>query len=137
MYIESAIQKYQPKPGDFELRLATGKEKWCGNYGVRKSIQHLSFTVEDTKTSVVLEGSSTRHDEAQNSPATLLIEQDEPDGDRPTSDSPLGEGTDVSRGWFPTLQKTLWLLSKLYQCVQVNQTHEQMDWSGRSNGVIG
>ena len=36
-----------------------------------------------------------------------------------SSDSPLGQGTDSSYGWFPTLQKTLWILSKLYHCVQV------------------
>ena len=36
-----------------------------------------------------------------------------------SSDSPLGQGTDSSCGWFPTLQKTLWILSKLYHCVQV------------------
>ncbi|ORZ02713.1 Sec34-like family-domain-containing protein [Syncephalastrum racemosum] len=97
MYIESAIQKYQPRPEDFELRPATAEEQ---------------------KTSVVLEGSAARHDDTQDGPATLAIEQDESDGDKPVSDSPLREGTDVSRGWFPTLQKTLWLLSKLYQCVQ-------------------
>ncbi|EPB84249.1 hypothetical protein HMPREF1544_08969 [Mucor circinelloides 1006PhL] len=30
----------------------------------------------------------------------------------------LAEGNDESTGWFPTLQKTLWVLSKLYRCVQ-------------------
>ncbi|KAI9489876.1 Sec34-like family-domain-containing protein [Zychaea mexicana] len=110
-YIDNDIQKYQPKQEDYEIHAPPDNSM---------------------KTSIVLEGSKANAP-LQNTeiPATLPIEEDTQSDtqsmkDRSekqnlsvsTSDSPLGQGTDSTRGWFPTLQKTLWILSKLYHCVQ-------------------
>ncbi|KAI9246933.1 Sec34-like family-domain-containing protein [Phascolomyces articulosus] len=106
-YIDNDIQKYQPTPEDYEVYAAT-------------AIDHI------TKTSIVLEGSKA-FTENPGVPATLPIEEadtsDTPSNEKQNSsvdisESPLGQGTDSTRGWFPTLQKTLWILSKLYHCVQ-------------------
>ncbi|KAF7728396.1 Golgi transport complex subunit 3 [Apophysomyces ossiformis] len=61
-------------------------------------------------------------------PATLDVEEDSDTQSvtsshkqASTSDLPaLTEENVISRGWFPTLQKTLWILSKLYRCVQTS-----------------
>ncbi|KAJ8655596.1 hypothetical protein O0I10_008684 [Lichtheimia ornata] len=110
-YIHNEIQNYQPKAEDFELHKAAD-------------------TTDIPKSSIVLEGSksiSTTTETTEEAPATLAIEEDTtdtqstnppPSNNDNSSGSPLGQGTDTSRGWFPTLQKTLWILSKLYQCVQ-------------------
>lgn len=76
--------------------------------------------VDASKTSVVLQKSSSAP--PKDAPATLMIDGEASDSENSASrenGSPLGQGSDTSRGWYPTLQKTLWILSKLYQCVQV------------------
>ncbi|KAG0181129.1 Golgi transport complex subunit 3 [Apophysomyces sp. BC1021] len=105
MFIHNDIQNYQPKPEDYEIRMPCAQEK----------------------VPVVLEF-HTHQPSKNDTPATLDVEEDSDtqsisSSHRQTSSanfSPLGEGTDVSRGWFPTLQKTLWILSKLYRCVQTS-----------------
>ncbi|KAL1927436.1 hypothetical protein VTP01DRAFT_3673 [Rhizomucor pusillus] len=99
-YIHNDIQNYVPKPEDFLLRAAS---------------------VDASKTSVVLQKSSSAP--PKDAPATLMIDDEASDSENSASrenGSPLGQGSDTSRGWYPTLQKTLWILSKLYQCVQTS-----------------
>ncbi|KAI7847278.1 Sec34-like family-domain-containing protein [Circinella umbellata] len=110
-YIDNDIQKYQPNSKDYEMHAATANDNI-------------------TKTSIVLEGSKAMGTTTtiMNSevPATLSIDEDDNttksqqtnSSSVSSSDSPLGQGTDSLCGWFPTLQKTLWILSKLYHCVQ-------------------
>lgn len=101
MFIHNDIQNYQPKPQDFE------------NVRQHKD-QH---EVQDKqKTSVVLDANIAT------TAATLAItEEDNSDTHsiRSAKSNLLADGNDETRGWFPTLQKTLWILSKLYRCVQV------------------
>lgn len=65
-------------------------------------------------------------------PATLAIEDDQSDTQSTTlsiqpksmttdPDSLLGQGLNTTLGWYPTLQKTMWILIKLYRCVQVRK----------------
>lgn len=85
-----------------------------------KRLLMLLPAVDESKTSVVLEKS--KNAPSKDGPATLMIDGEVSDSENSASNekgSPLGQGSDTSRGWFPTLQKTLWILSKLYQCVQV------------------
>jgi hypothetical protein len=56
------------------------------------------------------------------SPAILAVQQDNGDNDNDFMVSPQTNVIDTGnmyKGWFPTLQRTLWILSKLYQCVNV------------------
>ena len=56
------------------------------------------------------------------SPAILAVQQDNGDNESVRSfisSTNVIDTGDMYRGWFPTLQKTLWILSKLYQCVNV------------------
>ncbi|KAI8367627.1 Sec34-like family-domain-containing protein [Radiomyces spectabilis] len=117
-FIHHDIQNYQAKPEDFDLRPSSAHE------------------VDSTsKTSVVLEQSRAKGTDSLTHPATLTVEEDTPETPTtsthaapsvsspssslsPSPFSPLAQGTDEDRGWFPTLQKTLWILSKLYRCVQ-------------------
>lgn len=95
MYIHNDIQNYQPKPQDFE------------------NVQTKVISEENQKSSVVLDATAT---------ATLTIEEDtssETHSIHSARSNLLADGSDNSCGWFPTLQKTLWILSKLYRCVQV------------------
>jgi len=54
------------------------------------------------------------------SPAILAVQQD---GDNEPIAPPVSphvfDTENMYRGWFPTLQRTLWILSKLYHCVNV------------------
>ncbi|GAA5814892.1 hypothetical protein MFLAVUS_008395 [Mucor flavus] len=90
MFIHNDIQNYQPKPQDFEnlVNKQVGQEK------------------EKTKSSAVLDATAT---------ATLNIEDD---SDTHSIQSARSNLEANHYGWFPTLQKTLWILSKLYRCVQ-------------------
>ncbi|KAL0135965.1 Sec34-like family-domain-containing protein [Mucor lusitanicus] len=104
MFIHNDIQNYQPKPQDFE------------NIRQQKDQQH-EDPDNKQKTSVVLDASMTTTTTA----ATLAIsEEDHSDTHsiRSARSNLLADGSDESTGWFPTLQKTLWILSKLYRCVQ-------------------
>lgn len=95
MFIHNDIQNYQPKPEDFE------------------NIQTKATSDENQKTSVVLDATTT---------ATLTVEEDassETHSLHSMRSNLLADGSDNTCGWFPTLQKTLWILSKLYRCVQV------------------
>lgn len=69
-------------------------------------------------------------DQALLEPATLAIDDDQSDTQSTTlsiqpksmttdPDSLLGQGLNTTLGWYPTLQKTMWILIKLYRCVQV------------------
>ncbi|KAI8137696.1 Sec34-like family-domain-containing protein [Fennellomyces sp. T-0311] len=120
-YIDNDIQKYQPKSEDYEIVPAVTPKL------LTKHLLFETATEQLPKTSVVLEGSKAVVPENAGVPATLPIEEDAAEGKQSneeknasisTSDSPLGQGTDSLRGWFPTLQKTLWILSKLYHTVQ-------------------
>lgn len=100
MYIHNDIQTYQSKPQDFD------------------NVIKKQPVIEDEKkkSSIVLD---------TNVPATTatLAITDEDTSDTHSVQSArsnlLAEGNDETSGWYPTLQKTLWLLSKLYRCVQV------------------
>lgn len=96
MYIHNDIQNYQPKPQDYEISVRSKQEE----------------ETEKNKKSVVLEEAPTT--------ATLTIEEDTSDTHsiRSARSNLLADGSDDTCGWFPTLQKTLWILSKLYRCVQ-------------------
>lgn len=104
MFIHNDIQNYQPKPQDFE------------NAHQQKDQQH-EDTDSKQKTSVVLDANMAT------TAATLAISSEEDHSDthsiRSARSNLLADGSDESTGWFPTLQKTLWILSKLYRCVQV------------------
>lgn len=95
MFIHNDIQNYQPKPQDFE------------------NTQTKVTSDEDQKSSVVLNSTTA---------ATLTVEEDttsETHSIHSARSNLLADGSDNTCGWFPTLQKTLWILSKLYRCVQV------------------
>lgn len=96
MFIHNDIQNYVPKPQDFE----------------NASKKSVISNEEKVKSSVVLDATTT---------ATLTIDEDNSDTHSIHSvrSNLLADGSDDSCGWFPTLQKTLWILSKLYRCVQV------------------
>ncbi|KAI8090069.1 Sec34-like family-domain-containing protein [Gilbertella persicaria] len=98
MFIQSDIQNYQTKPQDFEIVRSKPK------------------TEEDKKTSVVL-------DPNVSTTATLAVTSEDASDTQSIQSNRsnlLSEGNDSSSGWFPTLQKTLWLLSKLYRSVQTS-----------------
>lgn len=95
MFIHNDIQNYQPKPQDFEI--TRSKEKVEGE--------------ERQKSSVVLDATAS---------ATLKIEEDTSSDTQSIQSSRSNLLSDTNHGWFPTLQKTLWILSKLYRCVQVH-----------------
>ncbi|CAO3629980.1 unnamed protein product [Cunninghamella blakesleeana] len=110
MYIHNDIEKYQSKPEDFQL------ERLRGN--------NLSSN------QLILDANNQQQDNTIG-PATLNIDEDQSDTqsiapsiamtERSLFEDPdalLGQGLDVSRGWYPTLQKTMWILSKLYRNVQ-------------------
>ncbi|KAI9314096.1 Sec34-like family-domain-containing protein [Dichotomocladium elegans] len=110
-YIHNEIQSYQPKPEDYELRAVS------------------EVTANAQKNSVVLDGPNAIEEPNKELPATLTVmTEDESDSQsaimkhtddvKGEKDLSLREGTNTSLGWFPTLQKTLWILSKLYHCVQ-------------------
>lgn len=111
MFIHNDIQNYQPKPQDFE------------NVRYQKDQQH-EDTDNKQKTSVVLDANMTT------TAATLAISSEEDHSDthsiRSARSNLLADGSDESTGWFPTLQKTLWILSKLYRCVQVQCTSRRV-----------
>lgn len=103
MFIQNDIQNYQPKPQDLENRRSTPK-------GEEEE--------EKEKSSVVLDGATST------AAAILSIDQDTTSDTQSIQSSSqrsnlLADGQDDTSGWFPTLQKTLWILSKLYRCVQV------------------
>ncbi|CAO3632757.1 unnamed protein product [Cunninghamella echinulata] len=114
MYIHNDIEKYQSKPEDFQL------ERLKGNSA--------------SSTSILLDSNQQQQSQQQEitiGPATLNIDEDQSDTqsiapsiamtERSTFEDPdvlLGQGLDVSKGWYPTLQKTMWILSKLYRNVQ-------------------
>ncbi|CEP06997.1 hypothetical protein [Parasitella parasitica] len=101
MFIHNDIQNYQAKPQDFE------------NVYQQQFPHHEQ---DKQKTSVVLEANTTVA-----STATLAITEEDTSDTQSTQSarsSLLADGHDKSSGWFPTLQKTLWILSKLYRCVQ-------------------
>jgi hypothetical protein len=97
MFIHNDIQHYQPKSQDFE----------------NASKKSVKLNEEKVKSSVVLDATTT---------ATLTIDEDNSDTHSIHSvrSNLLADGNDDASGWFPTLQKTLWILSKLYRCVQVS-----------------
>jgi hypothetical protein len=100
MFIHNDIQTYQAKPQDFD-----------------NVIKKQPVDEEEKKSSIVLDTPVTT--------ATLAItEEDTSDTHSVQSarSNLLAEGNDETSGWYPTLQKTLWLLSKLYRCVQVTET---------------
>ncbi|CAO0796441.1 unnamed protein product [Mucor circinelloides] len=102
MFIHNDIQNYQPKPQDFE------------NIRQQRDQQH-EDPDNKQKTSVVLDANMAT------TAATLAISEEENSDThsiRSARSNLLAEGNDESTGWFPTLQKTLWVLSKLYRCVQ-------------------
>jgi hypothetical protein len=101
MFIHNDIQKYQPKPQDYDNTTRAKKE---------------DEDPDKKKSSVVLEDAT--------SAATLaIVEEDTSDTHsiRSARSNLLADGNDDTCGWFPTLQKTLWILSKLYRCVQVKK----------------
>lgn len=101
MYIHNDIQNYQSKPQDF----------------VNK-IKKQASSEDENKSSVVLDANTPT------TTATLAItDKDTSDANslQSTRSNLLAEGSDEASGWYPTLQKTLWLLSKLYRCVQVGE----------------
>ncbi|KAI9305796.1 Sec34-like family-domain-containing protein [Cunninghamella echinulata] len=114
MYIHNDIEKYQSKPEDFQL------ERLKGNSA--------------PSTSILLDSNQQQQSQQQEitiGPATLNIDEDQSDTqsitpsitmtEKSTFEDPdvlLGQGLDVSKGWYPTLQKTMWILSKLYRNVQ-------------------
>ncbi|KAI7868135.1 Sec34-like family-domain-containing protein [Spinellus fusiger] len=107
MFIHNDIQSYVSKTEDFEL----------------------SSVGDPTKTSIVLESSASEYAAVQtivDTPATLAIEEDCSDAhSKEPSTEPSKLFTESShlaatlvKEWYPALQKTLWILSKLYRCVQ-------------------
>jgi hypothetical protein len=81
--------------------------------------------IDQPKSSVVLDTSKANkivNNGNGNNAATLAIEDDVSDTHsiQSTRSNLLANGNDSSCGWYPTLQKTLWILSKLYRCVQVS-----------------
>lgn len=115
MFIHNDIQNYQPKPQDFE------------NIRQQRDQQH-EDPDNKQKTSVVLDANMAT------TAATLAISEEENSDThsiRSARSNLLAEGNDESTGWFPTLQKTLWVLSKLYRCVQV-----QCEWRGGGLAVV-
>lgn len=99
MFIHNDIQNYQAKPEDFE--------------NINKKSVALNKETDKLKSSVVLNATT----------ATLNIDEDRSSDTHSINSvrsNLLADGNDDSCGWFPTLQKTLWLLSKLYRCVQVS-----------------
>ncbi|KAI8890745.1 Sec34-domain-containing protein [Backusella circina FSU 941] len=100
MFIQNDIQHYQSKSEDFEIHK----------------------NADQPKSSVVLDTSKANKivNSTNNAAATLAIEDDASDTHSIQSarSNLLANGNDNSCGWFPTLQKTLWILSKLYRCVQ-------------------
>ncbi|CAO3654870.1 unnamed protein product [Mucor hiemalis] len=97
MFIHNDIQNYQAKPEDFE--------------NINKKSVALNKETDKLKSSVVLNATT----------ATLNIDEDgssDTHSINSVRSNLLADGNDDSCGWFPTLQKTLWLLSKLYRCVQ-------------------
>ncbi|KAL0096522.1 Sec34-like family-domain-containing protein [Phycomyces blakesleeanus] len=107
-FIHQDIQSYHPKPEDFEL----------------------SKSIDNTKGSVILDPVTPGQPELNaiaGTPATLNIEDDASDTHSKGSSVEasllqMSELTDdtphVTRRWYPALQNTLWILSKLYRCVQ-------------------
>ncbi|KAI8978061.1 Sec34-like family-domain-containing protein [Pilobolus umbonatus] len=93
MFIHNDIPYYQPNPQDFD-------------------VQKIDTSV---KTSVVLDAANQSL--PNSTAATLAIEED---GSDTQSNHSIRSNvlSDNQYGWYPTLQKTLWILSKLYRCVQ-------------------
>ncbi|CAO3589282.1 unnamed protein product [Absidia cylindrospora] len=107
-YVHNDIQRYQLKPEDLQLSRA--------NIGTSPHATD-SQSIQQNQEQASLE------------PATLAIDDDQSDNqststatqDKNTTTDPdvlLGEGSNATLGWYPTLQKTMWILIKLYHCVQ-------------------
>jgi len=112
-YIHNDIEKYIPTTADLDYPNVL--------QSTRKSSIVLSPPVADNKATF----SST------NTPATLDVAEDSEGSEAevtadnevstsPTTSSPSPPNafTDNNVSWFPTLQRTLWILSKLYRCVR-------------------
>ncbi|RHZ56100.1 hypothetical protein Glove_406g88 [Diversispora epigaea] len=105
-YIRSKIQNFIPQQIDLDYPDKLKKE----------NIQLPSADVEPT---VDIE---TKVPSSSPSPAILEVYQDNDDIESEVSNSPtlltnVEEIDENNSGWFPTLHRTLWILSKLYRCV--------------------
>lgn len=89
---------------------------------------------DSSSNQILLDSNNQQQQDSTIGPATLNIDEDQSDTqsiapsiamtEKSTFEDPdalLGQGLDVSRGWYPTLQKTMWILSKLYRNVQVKK----------------
>lgn len=126
-YIHNDIERYIPTTADLDYPNVLQVE--------RKSSIILSPPAADTKQV------GTRH----NDPATLDVAEDSDGSVHEATDdtvasnsppsalaSPPSNFTDNNTSWFPPLQRTLWILSKLYRCVRVSWScHEILLWNNR------
>ncbi|CAG8514323.1 7608_t:CDS:10 [Paraglomus brasilianum] len=97
-YIQSSIQKFIPQEEDL-------------NYPAR---------LKNNSTEAKVESTSDTHSPTSPStgPATLSVHEYD-DNEPPTPGAMLATVNtgDIYRGWYPPLQRTLWILSKLYRSV--------------------
>jgi len=81
------------------------------------------YTFIDNSTEAKVESTSDTHSPTSPStgPATLSVHEYD-DNEPPTPGAMLATVNtgDIYRGWYPPLQRTLWILSKLYRSVNVN-----------------
>ncbi|KAI7904190.1 Sec34-like family-domain-containing protein [Cokeromyces recurvatus] len=94
MFIYNDIQNYQAKPEDFEMS--------------QNNATHLQGN-DKKKSSVVLDTN-----------AAALLEVTAEEDSVSIRSSITDNNEDIVRGGYPTLQKTLWVLSKLYRCIQTS-----------------
>ncbi|CAI2174129.1 14468_t:CDS:10 [Funneliformis geosporum] len=108
-FIRSEIQNFVPQPSDLNY-----PNKLKGINGEVENSENITTPSDNYPT-----GSPS----TSSSPAILAVQQDNGDNDSMRSfvlSTNVIDTGDMYKGWFPTLQRTLWTLSKLYQCVNVN-----------------
>ncbi|GBB87592.1 hypothetical protein RclHR1_14060001 [Rhizophagus clarus] len=105
-FIRNEIQNFVPQPSDLDYP---------------NKLKELKDSNEQAESGENNQTSSDNYTTGSSSPAILAVQQD--NGDNEDNESTVSPQTNVIdtgnmyKGWFPTLQRTLWILSKLYQCV--------------------
>ncbi|CAG8512769.1 11132_t:CDS:10 [Rhizophagus irregularis] len=105
-FIRNEIQNFVPQPSDLDYP---------------NKLKELEDSNEQAESGENNQTSSDNYPTGSSSPAILEVQQD--NGDEEDDESTVSPQTNVIdtgkmyKGWFPTLQRTLWVLSKLYQCV--------------------
>ncbi|ORX59004.1 Sec34-domain-containing protein [Hesseltinella vesiculosa] len=111
-YIQTDIHSYQNQPDDLLQKSPFAQEPMDNN---PSPSQHaLSSSGNGPATLTIEEDAAAETPMPQDTTVSNAL----PSSTSPTSSVPNASPTLSDPSWYPTLQKTLWLLSKLYRCVQ-------------------